>query len=105
MAFAITNGYSPLRGQSQNALTAQSSSAQASKTERLENDLSQTSSMTLPTFIVKTPATTISAISVTRVSNGALRCLDTFSSMVATLVVRGLTFVSLRLSVRCCVCS
>nr|WP_256436907.1 hypothetical protein [Atopobium sp. oral taxon 416] len=36
----------------------------------------------------------------TRVSNGALRCLDTFSSMVATLVVRGLAFVSLRLSAR-----
>ena len=53
--------------------------------------------MTLPTFTAKTPATTIS---VTRVSNGALRCLDTFSSMVATLVVRGLTFVSLWLSVR-----
>ena len=68
----------------------------------MENDLPQTSSMTLPTFIVKTPAT---AISVTRVSNGALRCLDTFSSMVATLVVRGLAFVSLWLSVRLCVCS
>ena len=68
----------------------------------MENDLSQTSSMTLPTFTVKTSVTTIS---ITRVSNGALRCLDTFSSMVATLVVRGLAFVSLWLSVRCCVCS
>ena len=58
--------------------------------------------MTLPTFTAKTPAT---AISVMRVSNGALRCLDTFSSMVATLVVRGLAFVSLWLSVHCCVCS
>ena len=68
----------------------------------MENDLSQTFSMTLPTFTVKTPAT---ITSVTRVSNGALRCLDTFSSMVATLVVRDLAFVSLCLSVRSCVCS